>query len=191
MIAAACALALVSVSCSSALYTPGKLGEGKGLRYPLAPPAQTGTDKSYFKVEPDILLYHFDEGAGRPLLMVHGMATFPPDSSWPGLSPLGAAHKLVLVSPANLIRAPEQSRSLYAVVRASLPGGRTPEYDEWCKRFFDSMMRLTNSRTLSVIFSCTPVRAHTPGGARRRMSKVVLDAPGKGKHWPNSKPFAV
>ncbi len=53
------------------LYEPGMVRAGKNLRAPLVPPAQSA-DKNFWTVENDIKLYHFADGAGTNVLVVHG-----------------------------------------------------------------------------------------------------------------------
>jgi proline iminopeptidase len=58
------------------LYTPGMVREEKNLRAPLTPPAQTG-DADFWQVEADIRLYHFAQGEGRNVLIIHGGPGIP------------------------------------------------------------------------------------------------------------------
>ncbi|MEW5720808.1 MAG: alpha/beta hydrolase [Chloroflexota bacterium] len=58
------------------LYEPGMVRAGKNLRAPLAPPAQSA-DKNFWMVENDIKLFHFADGAGTNVLVVHGGPGFP------------------------------------------------------------------------------------------------------------------
>lgn len=69
------------------LYQPGMVRAEKNLRAPLAPPAQTG-DEHFWQVENDIQLYHFAEGAGRNVLVIHGGPGYPYTQAWMGLEPL-------------------------------------------------------------------------------------------------------
>lgn len=69
------------------LYRPGMVSAGQGLRAPLAPPAQSG-DPGFWQVESDIQLYHFAEGAGRNVLIVHGGPGMPFREPLAGLAPL-------------------------------------------------------------------------------------------------------
>ncbi|MBN1429830.1 MAG: alpha/beta hydrolase [Anaerolineae bacterium] len=68
-------------------YTPGMVREQKNLRAPLTPPEQLG-DADYWQVEPDIQLYHFAEGDGRNVLVVHGGPGVPFRQPLTGLEPL-------------------------------------------------------------------------------------------------------
>jgi proline iminopeptidase len=69
------------------LYEPGMLRAGQNLRAPLTPPEQSG-DEHFWDVEQDIQLYHFSEGKGRNVLIVHGGPGYPFAQPWPGLEPL-------------------------------------------------------------------------------------------------------
>lgn len=69
------------------LYQPGMVRVGQNLRAPLTPPAQTGAS-DFWQVEPDIQLYHFAAGRGRPVLIVHGGPGYPYTQPWVGLAPL-------------------------------------------------------------------------------------------------------
>jgi len=69
------------------LYEPGMVRAGENLRAPLTPPEQAG-DERFWDVEQDIQLYHFFEGEGRNVLIVHGGPGYPFAQPWPGLEPL-------------------------------------------------------------------------------------------------------
>jgi proline iminopeptidase len=69
------------------LYEPGMVRAGENLRAPLTPPKQAG-DERFWNVEQDIQLYHFFEGEGRNVLIVHGGPGYPFVQPWPGLGPL-------------------------------------------------------------------------------------------------------
>jgi len=69
------------------LYEPGMVRAGENLRAPLIPPEQAG-DERFWDVEQDIQLYHFFEGEGRNVLIVHGGPGYPFAQPWPGLGPL-------------------------------------------------------------------------------------------------------
>ncbi len=69
------------------LYQPGIVRAEKNLRAPLAPPAQTA-EAHFWQVEADIRLYHFAEGAGRNVLVIHGGPGYPYVQAWAGLAPL-------------------------------------------------------------------------------------------------------
>jgi proline iminopeptidase len=74
------------------LYKPGMVRAEENLRAPLTPPAQAG-DGSYWTVEDDIQLYHFAEGHGRSVLIVHGGPGGAHGSAWPGLEPLTGEYR--------------------------------------------------------------------------------------------------
>jgi proline iminopeptidase len=81
---------VLPIFSSGALYKPGQLKTGKGLRSPLDPPSQEGVGPHQFKVAEDILLHYFHSGEGKPVLVIHGGPGFPPTSPWDGLE--GPAH---------------------------------------------------------------------------------------------------
>jgi proline iminopeptidase len=61
------------------LYQPGDVRAGKDVTEPLTPPR--AVDRRWL-VGPDIELYHFEEGTGTPVLVVHGGPGFPPTQPW-------------------------------------------------------------------------------------------------------------
>ncbi len=69
------------------LYQPGMVRQGKNLRAPLAPPAQTAGE-GVWQVESDIQLHYFTAGQGQPVLVVHGGPGMPYTQPWKGLAPL-------------------------------------------------------------------------------------------------------
>jgi proline iminopeptidase len=72
------AAALLWRMMSGPLYHPGDVRAGKDLADPLSAPPQAGA----WRVAPGIELHHFEEGAGSPLLIVHGGPGFPPPAPW-------------------------------------------------------------------------------------------------------------
>jgi len=56
------------------------------------PPVQSG-DRAWWEVENDIRLYHFSEGQGENVLIVHGGPGYPIRAPWAGLKPLTGNHK--------------------------------------------------------------------------------------------------
>ncbi len=74
------------------LYQPGMVREGGNLRAPLTPPAQTG-DPDFWQVESDIQLYHFSEGEGRNVLIIHGGPGMPFRQPLAGFEPLTADYR--------------------------------------------------------------------------------------------------
>lgn len=74
------------------LYQPGMVSAGQNLRSPLTPPTQTG-DPDFWQVEPDILLYHFAQGTGRNVLVVHGGPGMPFREPMAGLEPLTGEYR--------------------------------------------------------------------------------------------------
>lgn len=69
------------------LYEPGMVRAGENLRASLTAPQQPD-DEPFWAVEADVQLYHFSEGDGRNVLVVHGGPGTPPMEPWPGLGPL-------------------------------------------------------------------------------------------------------
>ncbi|MGC9973522.1 MAG: alpha/beta hydrolase [Bryobacteraceae bacterium] len=57
--------------------------------------AAQAQDESYWTVEKDIRLFHFSEGKGKNVLMVHGGPGFPTHTAWPGLKPLTSHYRFV------------------------------------------------------------------------------------------------
>ena len=74
------------------LYTPGMVRAEANLRAPLTPPVQSD-DPRFWKVESDIQLYHFAEGQGRNVIVIHGGPGMPSLKPWPGLRPLAKQFK--------------------------------------------------------------------------------------------------
>ena len=74
------------------LYQPGMVRAGKNLRAPLAPPAQTG-DAETWQVERDVQLYHFAQGTGRNVLVVHGGPGMPYREPMRGFEPLTGEYR--------------------------------------------------------------------------------------------------
>ena len=74
------------------MYEPGMVRRGEGLRSSIVPPAQSGMD-SLWNVEKDINLYHFSEGTGKNVLIVHGGPGYPIRHPWAGLQPLAGSYK--------------------------------------------------------------------------------------------------
>jgi proline iminopeptidase len=79
---------------SKPLYEPGMVRAGKDLRASLTPPAQSG-DANFWSVEQDIKLYHFSDGTGKSVLVVHGGPGYPIRSSLPGLKPLTGRYRFI------------------------------------------------------------------------------------------------
>jgi len=74
------------------MYRPGMVRDGKNLRGPLRPPAQPD-EPEWWVMEEDIRLYHFAEGEGRNVVMVHGGPGFPFTQPWSGLASLTGAYR--------------------------------------------------------------------------------------------------
>src|SRR5271169_1637529 len=80
---------------NSPLYRPGDVRAGKDLREPLEPPSQESARPGYWRVASDIELFHFEEGAGEPILTIHGGPGFVPAGPWAAGAALGADYRLV------------------------------------------------------------------------------------------------
>jgi proline iminopeptidase len=74
------------------LYNPGMVRASQNLRAPLTPPAQPA-DPDYWQVEDDIRLYHFAEGTGRNVLIVHGGPGMPFREPMAGLASLTGQYR--------------------------------------------------------------------------------------------------
>ena len=74
------------------LYQPGMVSAGKNLRAPLAPPAQS-SNPNFWQVESDIQLYHFSQGQGRNVLIIHGGPGRPFREPMLGLEPLTSEYR--------------------------------------------------------------------------------------------------
>ncbi len=61
------------------LYQPGDVRAGKDVAEPLTPPPAVA---GRWLMAPGIELYHFEQGAGTPVLVVHGGPGFPPAEPW-------------------------------------------------------------------------------------------------------------
>jgi len=83
---------LLWYSMGKPLYEPGMVRAGENLRAPLTPPEQPD-DENFWNVEEDIQLYHFSEGEGRNVLVVHGGPGLPHLEPWPGLEPLADEYR--------------------------------------------------------------------------------------------------
>ena len=86
LILAAISAAYFWYAMGAPMYTPGKVSEQMG---PFNPPANSDSiDPDYWQVEPDIRLYHFSQGAGRDVLVVHGGPGMPFRQPLSGLASL-------------------------------------------------------------------------------------------------------
>jgi len=69
------------------LYQPGMVQSGRHLRASLTPPAQKA-QTDFWNVESDIQLFHFADGSGKKVLVVHGGPGYPFTQPLAGLQPL-------------------------------------------------------------------------------------------------------
>jgi proline iminopeptidase len=75
-----------------ALYKPGMIQRGENLKSSLEPPEQSN-DTSFWNVEKDIKLYHFSDGNGKNVLIVHGGPGKPIRIPLAGFKPLTREYK--------------------------------------------------------------------------------------------------
>ena len=73
------------------MYRPGDLRSGKFKA--ATPPAQSGAADRW-TMAPGVELYHFEEGSGTPILIVHGGPGFSPEKPWLGGSLLAEGPRL-------------------------------------------------------------------------------------------------
>jgi proline iminopeptidase len=74
------------------MYQPGDVHAGKDLAEPLTP---AGASPARWLVAPGIELHHFEQGAGTPILIVHGGPGFPPARPWRAGALLAADYRLI------------------------------------------------------------------------------------------------
>src|SRR5512145_2478257 len=74
------------------MYQPGMAREGKNIRYSLTPPKQAGYP-DYWEVDPEVRLYHFSQGEGRNVLVVHGGPGVPFHAPLSALEPLAGEYR--------------------------------------------------------------------------------------------------
>jgi proline iminopeptidase len=74
------------------MYKPGNVRAGKDVAEPLMPAEASG---ARWLVAPGIELHHFEEGAGTPILVIHGGPGFPPAGPWPAGALLGRDYRLI------------------------------------------------------------------------------------------------
>lgn len=71
---------------SKPLYEPGMVRASRNLQTPLALAAQS--EPQFWTLDENVRLYHFAEGAGRNVVVVHGGPGYPFSEPLPGLQPL-------------------------------------------------------------------------------------------------------
>ncbi|OHD57087.1 MAG: hypothetical protein A2Y33_09180 [Spirochaetes bacterium GWF1_51_8] len=204
--------ALTSCGPMQGMYQPGKLKDLK-----IAAPEQLSTSP-YWTMADGTQLYHFSQGNGTPVLVLHGGPGFPYAKEWTGLEPLteeyqfhyfhqrgcgksdspvwvldspdyfknmttlesklglgallsdieqirqilnvdklilighsyggflaalyaaefpGHVEKMVLISPAHMIKNPKEIPGLYDLVMFNLPDSMISNYQDYMKRYFD------------------------------------------------------
>ena len=80
------------IAMQQPLYNPGMVRAGQNLRAPLTPPEQSA-DQNFWNVENDIKLYHFADGTGTNVLVVHGGPGVPITEPLAGLKPLSTSYR--------------------------------------------------------------------------------------------------
>ena len=86
---------LIISSCGGPLYQPGDIGSNEKLKTSFVPPDQSGVKEGYWKVEDNILLYHFSDRTGTPVLIIHGGPGYPPDKSWEALNLINQNYEFI------------------------------------------------------------------------------------------------
>jgi len=81
-------------SMGKPLYEPGMVRTGENLRGPLTAPQQPN-DENFWLVEKDIRLYHYSEGTGKNVVVIHGGPGYPISRPLPGLKPLTDDYKFI------------------------------------------------------------------------------------------------
>lgn len=61
-----------------AAFAPGRLRAREDVEAFLTPPAQDEVAEGFWRVQENVLLHHFAEGSGPPVLFLHGGPGFPP-----------------------------------------------------------------------------------------------------------------
>ncbi len=82
------------MSCSffsKPLYEPGRI---KSSDIGLDPQSQSANSSQLWHVEEDISLFHFSQGTGENILILHGGPGIPNKSPWKGLTPLTDSLKM-------------------------------------------------------------------------------------------------
>ncbi|MBN1834111.1 MAG: alpha/beta hydrolase [Deltaproteobacteria bacterium] len=72
---------------SKPLYVPGMVSSETNLSAPLTPPSQD-KNTDFWKMGDGVSLYHFSEGKGRNVLILHGGPGYPYRKMWSGLRQL-------------------------------------------------------------------------------------------------------
>lgn len=88
VLAIAVGAALLWYVMGKAMYQPGMVRSGASL----VPPSPAG-DAEFWNVESGIRLYHFSQGTGHNVLVIHGGPGFPIHQPLPGLEPLTARYR--------------------------------------------------------------------------------------------------
>ena len=76
---------LIISSCGGPFYQPGDISSNEKLKTSFVPPDQSGVKEGYWKVEDNLLLYHFSDRTGTPVLIIHGGPGYPSNKPWKAL----------------------------------------------------------------------------------------------------------
>ena len=90
VVAVAVVLGVLWYMMGEPLYRPGMVRTGPAVTRPLQ-----SHDESFWTMEPGIRLYHFGDGAGRNVLVVHGGPGYPIRTPLAGLRPLADRFRFV------------------------------------------------------------------------------------------------
>lgn len=80
-------------SCTGPVYQEGMARDESFLEEPLTPPAQDPQTTNLWKVSDTVKLFHFEEGNGEDVLVVHGGPGIPPSHPYPGLTKLAKKYR--------------------------------------------------------------------------------------------------
>ena len=92
LMAVAGAMLFFWVSSGRPLYKPGMAKQAEELKALVNPEHRVQHEKNYWDVADGIKLYHFPDGDGEKVLVVHGGPGFPVHKPWKGLSLLNENH---------------------------------------------------------------------------------------------------
>jgi proline iminopeptidase len=78
----------------SPMYSPGDVRAGRNLDAPLEPPAQANASADWL-VAPGITIHHFEQGAGQPVLVVHGGPGIPFEEPFRANALLASQYRMI------------------------------------------------------------------------------------------------
>ncbi len=88
-------ISLMVISCGGPIYQPGDLAKKENLDVLVTLPNQGEVKDTFWKVGEKIHLYHFSDGEGLPILMVHGGPGYPFSDPWKGLQLLSSQYEFI------------------------------------------------------------------------------------------------